>query len=335
MEQYSGKTNSIFLHPLKTGTVGDNLTASFNYTKNMILENWKMILFAGVFLIGIDLAVNILIQKSEFISSIITSQTQMVNQVYGDVMGPLIAKMNERSFRVLSILPFLIVISMFRFHRFVRSSEACEDMPKRRFITWLLATFGNQMIASFFMMIVLGIMMTVMIIIIALSFAPKLLPLTILGVVLSISGFCIFVIAIFLLYAISTQITAFSLFRKVYPIAAIKYSIYSLFKSSGSRKGGIFGLNLWHFIGLSILVTIALMMFNAFFDIAIMIVNIFIPKTIPAAQYVANAIFTMISLFVSLIYYFFMLVYPMIYVSENLAFSSHPIKQEIIDRATK
>ena len=335
METNSENIKSRLLQPLKTGTVGDNLSANFAYTRDMIIENWKSILIAGLIMVVFDLALNIVFQKYHLFDSQLANQTQVAKNIYGDFVGSILAKSGARGIRYYFIIPFVFGVAMFRIYRFARTSEAFDELPKRSFVPWMIAKLVNIVVAWLFITIIFGIVMTVVIIIIAIAFAIKMLPFTILGVVLSIAGFGLCVGLILVMIGVSCQISMFSFFKKVYPIRAIKYSLYAVFKGSGSRRGGLFGLNLWHLVGLSLLVYIIIIVFSSFFSVGIMIANAFIPQTIPFAQYIANGIFVLIDVFLNIITWFFVGVYPMIYVSENLAFSSHPIKQEILDRAAK
>jgi hypothetical protein len=156
----------------------------------------------------------------------------------------------------------------------------------------------------------------------------------VLAVLLGIAGGGFFFIFIFVYIGLINQIAVFTLFKKVYPIAAVKYAILSSFKTSGSRKGGFWGLNLWHFIGLSLLAYLIVATFSYTAGFLLIIVDAILPQSVPGVGLVSSAMFGVVNVFTYSISYFFWYLTSTIYVAENMTYGAHPLREEILQRAS-
>ncbi|HNX59672.1 MAG TPA: hypothetical protein PKK43_11280 [Spirochaetota bacterium] len=320
--------------PIQTGTAGDNLSTAFAHMKDIFLQYWKFIVISGVCLSLIDVVLQMIFRKYN-ISLFNESTTQVLKQVYGDFIGSMLAKTYNNSLRIYCLYPFFILLAAFRFHRFARVSEAFEQLPKRGFIKWIIMTGVNQFVSILGLYIFCGIYIGVVVLIVVLLTLPSITVLTVIGVIFAIAAGIFFFILILACAGILNQIQIFSLFRKVYPIAALKYAISSSFNPSGSRKGGFWGLNLWHFVGVTLLAYLIVMMFGSIVSIFVLVFVAVLPSSVPFAQYLGGVVFVVMYTFVNVISYFFWYTSSAVYVSENMAFGDNHVQEEIIARAGK
>jgi hypothetical protein len=157
--------------------------------------------------------------------------------------------------------------------------------------------------------------------------------LKIIAVIIIIAAVIFSIILLLMCIGIISQIPIFSLFKKVYPIGALKHAINSSFSPAGSRKGGFWGLNLWHFVGVTLLAFLVTAIFGSFVFLFIMIFIAILPSSVPFVQYIGSVVFVVMYTLVNVICYFFQYTTAAVYVSENLAFGDNNIQEEIITRA--
>lgn len=319
--------------PIQTGTAGDNLSTAFAHMKEIFLQHWKFLAISGVCLSLVDVILQVIFRKYNI--SLFNESTQIFKQVYGDLIGSMLARTYSSSIRIYCLYPFFILLAAFRFHRFARVSEAFEQLPKRGFIKWIIMTALNQFVSILGLYIFCGIYIGAVVLVVFLLMLPSITVLTVIGVIIAIAAGIFFFILILACAGILNQIQIFSLFRKVYPIAALKYAISSSFNPSGSRKGGFWGLNLWHFVGVTLLAYLVVMVFGSIVSVFVLIFVAVLPSSVPFAQYLGSVIFVLMYTFVNVISYFFWYTSAAVYVSENIAFGDNHIQEEITARAGK
>jgi hypothetical protein len=328
-------TNKGLQVPVRTGTVGDNLSLSFSSTKDIITEYWKYFLVIGLIIAAANMATTAFLLKLPVVESVATEMKKQMASVYGSFISSVIMTGYLRSIGLMIFLPAFLIAIVYRFQKFAVVSEVFEDLPKRGFISWLLWYVLNWFTGTILWYIMLAIYTLIIVLAIVLLFQIDFLALKIFAVILGIAGGIFFFIFIFVYVGLINQIAVFTLFRKVYPIAAVRYSILSSFKTSGSRKGGFWGLNLWHFIGLSLLAYLIVATFSYTTGFLLILVDALLPQSIPGMGIISSAMFGVVNVFTYTISYFFWYMTSAIYVAENMTYGAHPLREEILKRASK
>jgi hypothetical protein len=292
--------------PIKTGSIGDNLSLSFSITRKMLAHQWHLMLvmafFAGITTIGF----NILIKNLGFD----LPESSSLDNVTGSI----------------KTIPAYIILYIFLLNRFsvmIHASEAFEDIPKRKFA----AVFGyfllNYLLTIFLMAIItVPFFITIVIPLVGPFIFMFILP--------------IFLLLILYFIAIASQPLIYSYFKKIYPIRAWKFSVKGVFSRAGHRRGGLFGLNIWHFIGVCLLASLINVIVAALiYAPTLYLSSTIVPSDIPYLKHITTSVTVMISMCVYYVIYYFTFTTSAVYVSELLAFGENDIREEIASRASR
>ena len=152
---------------LKTGTVGDNLAASFRYFKDIIVNNWKLILGSFAVLALVYVAGAVFIRKTELWEIFITgfrsafdSGELGVDDTGADFLNKFMVLYQEitiTSYFFFLLLPFLYPVIYYIFHRLFRESEAFSGLAIRGFWSWLFWQLLTLMLGGIMFMLLIAI----------------------------------------------------------------------------------------------------------------------------------------------------------------------------------
>jgi hypothetical protein len=221
-------------------------------------------------------------------------------------------------------IPAYIILYIFLLNRFsvmIHESEAFEDIPKRNFPA-VCGYFFINYILTIVLMAILTIPFFIIIVI------------PIVGPFIFMFALPIFLLLILYFIAIASQPLIYSYFKRIYPIRSWKFSIKGVFRRAGHRRGGLFGLNIWHFIGVCLLASlINIIVAVLIYAPTLYLSSTIVPSDIPYLKDLSSAATVMISMCVYYVIYYFTFTTSAVYVSELLAFGENDIREEIISRA--
>lgn len=323
--------------PMKTGTVGDNFSATFKYLKDIFIKNWKFMLVIALVMAAVATIGFTFLKNSSF-WNILNGSNDLNNYESGDMaiftkIMQLYNQFNMINMGLLLVLPVLIPFVYYFFYKFIKPSEILTDMPVRGFWKWFWSSIWSAL--------VVGLLYVLAFIVVYAIFIGGIAALAAIGggVVMAI-GLIILIplfiaaLAFFMFFGIFSVLTMLpfvNLFKNIGPFKALKYSIKAIFSQAGSRKGGMWGLNCWHLIGLMFLMQLIVISIGSIFSLITIPGYMLTMDSSATVQFVVMFGIFFIKIFYYLLAYVLPLVSQSIYFSEQLTFSNYPLREELIN----
>lgn len=328
--------------PLKTGTVGDNLSASFIYFKDIIIDNLKLITGSLAVLVVLYVSLSVFIRKTEvwtafsstFSSAIDSSQAGMdeAGMIFFKKFMLFYQEMSVSGFFFFFFLPFFYPVLYYMYHRLFRKSEAFADLPKRGFWGWLFMQFITLIVGGVMYLLLSGIFGGIITLVTVILMKAGTAGI-ILSVLIIIAGVVCFIMFSLLCIALVMLAKMLTLFKRTGPFRAIRLALKTMFNAAGTRKGGVMGLNAWHLVGLGFLVGLISMGITSILYMVMVPVIFIIPVDSANAQIAFSSFYLVLILAVTFFQWMLELLVLSVYLSENMVFNSYPMRDELIRNA--
>lgn len=324
--------NTGFDKPAVVRNVSDMLSSAFKHVPKILKSNLNLIIIVSLAAVlvagGMDYLVNYFF--GEKIAAFIAENAKAGGGTYDELLRMLFKGGKKFLFAYgyfIIMMPALAVCLYYIYYSYIKKSEAFSGMPMRSFVKYIVMAMVNTYVM---LIAAMAVIMIPILIIAGVAVVFSIIPIIgpVIGMLLQIVLQFVSMAIQYVLMAIVSQATVLSVFRKIYPIRCIKLSCLIPFKACGSKKGGIFGGNLWRIIMVNFVSAFIFNLGYMFVVLILFLIGFFIPDR-SIFGYLATGLIFAVNLLAMFLFSAYQFSYQASYTIENLYFGNYKYLEEI------